>query len=576
MVALVMFLLWPAVEKQKPPPDDGKKRLPVVRDQPEATPRWDWGNGPKPALLVRLRSLDALGERASLFGKAIEHQEVFDQFQNSLAQALAPAGRPAINWNRPWAVYTLPDKQFAQDFVALIPIPAPENFLELVENSKMRVIKNKEGTYTFDQIPVVQISNLQVGQFPVQLPQLKAFQLTCRFIEGYVCLSSNPLALQDGKLLKPEVVFADKVPAAFTASYFLDDQLLTAKTVRTWQDTADILLEQMKQKDSPVAKQFLDMTKQVGLNLGVKELAIPPDNLAFARRLFHLTTNGLLDLVQQGEEISFRLDIKPTSENLEMELLFRAKENSNLAKTITSFGTWPSLFGGLRDDHAEFNIAIHFKLPDEVCQAIAPYVRASTAQVLKENQNDPFLPMGEKFLRTCEAAVLGGELDLALSLRRDDKGKINVVGGFKLNNAQQLEEVFKEEWKHLAPRDQQRFKFDLVRVDDVNIHQINTTDYLPQLLLTTVGKVFFYHAFRQDAVMWSMGESGLELLKEAVQAKPQPGPLLLVGGNALWNANNKQSRFSFALEGGDALRFRHTLDLSFVAFVYKLMQQHQR
>ena len=234
-------------------------------------------------------------------------------------------------------MYTLADKQFAQDFVALIPIPAPENFLELVENSKMRVIKNQEGTYTFDQIPVVQIKNLRGGQFPVQLPQSKEFQVTCRFIEGYVCLSSNPLALQDGKLLKPEVLFADKVPAAFTASYFLDDQLLTAKTVRNWQAAADILLEQMKQKDGPAAKQFLAMTKLYGLNLGADELAIPPDDLAFARRVFQLATNGLLDLVQQGEEITFRLDIKPKSETLEMELLFRAKKNSNLAKTITSF-----------------------------------------------------------------------------------------------------------------------------------------------------------------------------------------------------------------------------------------------
>ena len=138
-----------------------------------------------------------------------------------------------------------------------------------------------------------------------------------------------------------------------------------------------------------------------------------------------------------------------------------------------------------------------------------------------------------------------------------------------------MEEVFKEEWKHLAPRDQLRVKFDLVRVDDVNIHQLNIIDHLPQLLLTTVGKVFSYHAFSQDAVLWSMGGSGLELLKEAVQTKPKPGPLLLFGGNALWNENNKKSRFSFALEGGNALRFRHTLDLSFVAFVYKLQQQQR-
>ena len=70
----------------------------------------------------------------------------------------------------------------------------------------------------------------------------------------------------------------------------------------------------------------------------------------------------------------------------------------------------------------------------------------------------------------------------------------------------------------LPEADQGKIKIDAESSGDVKIHRIEAGKHLDKDAREKFGDSPLYFAFRNDAVLWSLGEDGLGLLKQALSA----------------------------------------------------------
>jgi hypothetical protein len=165
---------------------------------------------------------------------------------------------------------------------------------------------------------------------------------------------------------------------------------------------------------------------------------------------------------------------------------------------------------------------LNVRLSEKLRALLAPALKDAEKQALAkadETQRQVLNTLLEGIRPTLKAA----ELDTAIDLQGPgEKGVFTMVAGVKIKDGLNLEKSFRK----TATQYPQLIKFDVEKVDQVNIHRINANKDLKAGARRTLGENPTYVAFRDDVMFLGAGEKGLAALKEVLAIAPTMGKVV--------------------------------------------------
>ena len=288
--------------------------------------------------------------------------------------------------------------------------------------------------------------------------------------------------------------------------------------------------------------------------------------------------------INDGQELSFEIDIDKKTQQLRIDLVFSARPGSDLAKTIQQFGAARSLFGGLLHKDAALNALIHFSLPEKLRGQFTAFVQEAAKKALEESKDkerDKKLQLSKLF-EALLPAVEAGELDAAVSLRGPTRGRYTLVAGVKVKRADALMKTVFAILKDLPPGEQNLLKLNADKAGDVAIHRFDVQKHFDAKAKELLGENPIYFAFRKEAIFLALGDDGLKAIKEAVQAPTVTGPPIVLEMSLgrlmqLFGKTDEErqaaekllrqgnDRLRVTVEGGEVLRVRLEMSLAAIA-----------
>ncbi|HEV3116071.1 MAG TPA: hypothetical protein VGY58_03405, partial [Gemmataceae bacterium] len=335
-----------------------------------------------PTVVVRLRSLESLIANVKYLASLSAKPDDAKKLDPLIAMVNALQG---IDSKRPIGFYGIADPGGnPQDStgVALLPVTDEKSFLGALEKFNLKSAKDEDGIYTItaEKLPI-----------PVFL----------RFANGYAYLSAQSNEpLQKDKLLPSSKVFSESYPE------------LLSLTLRVDQIPDNVRQLIIVGVDARLAN--LDDEGPKGENKeqhehrvrGAKEVAK------------HFVT-----FLNEGAEVSLRLDINRNAKQITVELSAAGKPGSSVAAHIKDLGKSQSLFAGLAGTDAALNAIVHADLPEPVRDLLGKVVHDAMQNLAKEKDATK-RAHGEKILKALTPTVKSGELDAAVSLRGPGDNKL--------------------------------------------------------------------------------------------------------------------------------------------------------
>jgi hypothetical protein len=257
-------------------------------------------------------------------------------------------------------------------------------------------------------------------------------------------------------------------------------------------------------------------------------------------------------------------------------------------------GKAKSRFGSLvRGDNAVSGLA-HLALPKDLRKYFTDAVEDAVKQGLAKERDETKREHARRLLKSLEPTLQAAELDAAFALRGPSAGqKYTLVAGFGLKDGLEVEKTLRQLLKDLPPAERGLVKWDAETAGEVKIHRVDAQSKFDAKAREVFGEHPLYVAFRADAVLLTIGEHGLQGIKEAVTAGPTaaaPVQLHLAVARlapAFAKTPEQQDvvRKAFGpdnpgnvrvtLEGGPALRLRFAADLSILRFAGEFYMARQ-
>jgi hypothetical protein len=529
---------------------------------------------PKP-LLLRVRSLDAFFKAMNRVGEAAGVEKDVAAQEAFVRQQCRVAGQPVFDMTRPLGVYWVvdpqpqvvdPRPQVVVSPVLMVPVAQDLRFLTWLQNlgGKVQEEKGLPESYRIEEfrisVPQPQ-PNGGVQQVLVGLGR----SVYCRFANGYAYLSQSSIAaLRDVGTIDPLHLLGDDSRPLLSAHFFID--ALPAEL-----DVVGFLMKP-------------ELKEQALQNSWLKDFKGQEKQMEQAMNMYR---EWLRIFLKEGKELSLELDVPEHAEALNVELTFRAKEGTDLAKNLRALAG-PSLFGGMLRDKPALAVLGHVQLPKVLRDLVAPKVREITELTLKDVDKGPHAAEVKQLFTTLESTIAGGELDVAAVLWQDAAGRVDSIGGLKLVQADQFEQAWKTIGRAAPPEEQKRVQFDVAREGTVNIHKVDVSAFIPwKQFQEGLPDQFALNAallaYRPDCVLTATGPKRMELMKQAVKSKPTEAPVLHVEANlkelvplfgkeaareaAARAFKDRPGNCLLRIEGGEELRLRHRLDLSILRFM---------
>jgi hypothetical protein len=464
----------------------------------------DAANTSGPALVVQVQSLDELVNRVKATLKAFVPEQMYQEFERNALPNLDPKKLPGIDPKRPFGVYGTIDAGILKgDFsnshaVALIPVTSEQEFLALIErHANLKAEKQREeGLYA------IIIPNSPVPVF-------------LRFQKQYAYVSLGSSAAVDPKTaLDPKDVIDSSEKAAAALHIYIER---IPEEVKKW------VLDSMEQLFAMVKEGFLgnDVPAPLKEALG--------DYFKMAARMYRM---GL----QDGRELTYRIDLEAKN-GLIVEGLVTPKPNTKLAQSIASVKPNQNRFASIAgsDAAAQGFLSLPLFVPEirDILSKLIEFGAAETDQnAQRGNAPKEARDLAAEFFKTLKRTVEDGSFDAAASLRGPaNDGLFSAVGAATLKDTAPVEKAFKEVVKVVPPQAANLFKVDAHKLGERSVHEIAVGEHLPPEAQKIFGKASIYLCFDKDAVCVSFGTAGLDLLKEALNARPGQAPMLTVEGN---------------------------------------------
>ncbi len=449
------------------------------------------GGADKPAVVVRVRSLNALVDNVKLLVTLAGREEIAQQVEGLIKAKIGAQGLEGIDPARPFGAYARFGKGLDDIGGAiLIPIANEKAFLGLLDNLNLRATKGKNDIYT------------------VQTPA--PVEVYLRFANRYAYVTAlNPAPLE-GKLADPEQILGKDGPA-FSATVRLDQIPDAAR---------QIAIGQVEQGLQGLAKKIPGETpgQQAVRAAATKEVA-----------------KTVIGVLKDGGDFSLAIDINAKTKELSASLSLAGKSGSELAQTIQKLGQGTSQFGKLRGGNAAFRGLAHVVLPDEIKKGFIKLLDEGAAEALGRIQEADNRQQAQQLLDVLMPTLRAAELDACVQLlgpSADQKYAalvaLKVKDGVKLGA--KLRDMVAEALKQMPEAQRALVKLDHASAGPVKIHRLDLpADQDPiREMHKVLGETNLYVAFREDAAFFAMGKDSVALLKEALAAPAAgPSPLFL-------------------------------------------------
>jgi hypothetical protein len=512
-----------------------------------------------PTLILKVRSIDGVMEDVKYLADLVGHSGEAKQVDAGLKQKL-PKGFQGVNTHRPLGLYGTIDESLGDSTgVVLIPISNEKDFLELVEQvSHTKPKKDDDGTYelTPDNLPV-----------PVYF----------RFAHEYAYITGrNKTPLEKTKLLPPESVFGSGFNDTIAATFNLDRIPDALKQIALGQ--LEVRLADIEQQ-KPAGDNPEEKIRAQGAKVGAKAAA-----------------SAITSLLNEGLAFSVRLNIDRRDKVLVAEASLTGKPESRLATALATFARSQSLFAGLLDPDAAINFLAHGSLPSELHKAVNSLIQEIGEKGLAQEHDPAKRAEEEKIFKVLMPTLKAGEVDAAASVRGPSASNhYGVVAGVKVQDGVAIEKTLRDLVAKLPEAERSRIQVDADRAGDTNIHRIDAGKNFDKDAREKFGDSPLYLAFRKDAMLVSLGEGGLEAIKQALAGAAAAAPGLeidvavarlapLMGKShkqdprqaaqkAFGAAGKDRDRIRITLTGGQGLKLRMEMSSAVLQFMHMLDEQ---
>jgi hypothetical protein len=447
-----------------------------------------------PAIVGQAKSFNDLLEMTKATVKNVGGEQLYKMFEKEALPQLDPGKLPGIDPKRPFGLYGVLDADVTKwRGVLLIPVVSERDFIDMLDRFDVKTTKGKEA-----------------GSYDVVVPPQVPFPVALRIHKQYAYVALGGFDVLDTKvILDPKDVISDKEKGI---------AYLSIRPDRMTPETRKFLVAA-----------FSEQTDQL------KEM-IPEPELKDA---FHLTqrlaARWLKLVFDEGKEVALRLDADTKTGEVFADITIEGLPKTSLATAIAARKPTTNAFASLTGDDYAYRAYVTAPLfADETKDAAVKLVEHWQKVSARELAGVPPEALGlvQAALTSLKATVESGDLDLAAAIRGPNKdGFYTAVAAVHCKEGAQLEKAIRAAVK-LDEKVNGMFKFDAGKIGDLSVHEIDMSSEAGD----PVRKIFgdgqkAYFAFGKGAIYASYGPDGMKLLKEAIEAKPGPAPVLDTSSN---------------------------------------------
>jgi hypothetical protein len=441
----------------------------------------------KPALLVKIRSLNAVVEDGKYLAALAGKEEYAKQIASMIKARTDEKGLEGLDPKRPLGVYNR--DLFDLPPVVMVPIADADTFLKLLKTLRLKATKDEKGIYT------VPIDFLRI--------EVEAY---FRIANGYAYITAQNMgALEDARLLDPAELKSSDRTALASATLFLD---------HISKDSKDLAISELERQVKRLQKRKPPRETETEEKIRV--------------RILKDLAAGVAQVIREGRELGMRFEVDSKAQKLGLTFRLTGQADSKLSENITALGQSASLFTSLVKDDGAGSLLVHLAIPKTMRKIIEPMMDDRLKEIQEKEADEGKRELVASFIKAITPSLKSGEVDALLSLRGpSDAGRYTAVIALKLKEGQNIEKVVRDVIDKVAPATEKaKIKFDAEKTGEVSIHRVAIEKSLDKKFKKLFGDAPLYFAFRDDAVVLTLGEGSLEAIKETVTAKPKAGPVL--------------------------------------------------
>jgi hypothetical protein len=478
-----------------------------------------------PSIVIRLKSIDGLLKDVRYIGGLAGQAEQLKQLDEVLKMYSTKDGLQGVDIKRPIGMYgSMTAGLQDSPAVVLLPIADEKVFTDFLGTLPIKVEKDKDGVYSIENIPNVPL--------PIFL----------RFANKYAYITVNDKEnIAKNKLLLPEKVLpADDAVLAISAGIG---------------DLPDI------------AKQIaLGQVENLLAGLKAKEPNEPEWVTKFKEKALDVVADHIKAILNDGEQVSVRIAVNEARDDISVDLAFKAKEGSALAKELASVGAGKSLFAGLAGKEDAIRVIASVMLPDEIKKLIGPAVDDLAKQLIEHEKDQVKQALMKAAIERIVPTVKAGEIDAGVFVRGPDgEGHFTAVGGLKVKEGKGIDGFLRDFVKNIPDKDKGKVTLDVDSAGEMKIHKA-LIDEMDADAKKVFGSGTVYLGISDDRILLGLGPDALKAVKSAAEAAPgsAPGLSAMVSMSRAANLEKKEPQppkiarevFGASPDGNDTVTVR--------------------
>jgi hypothetical protein len=434
-----------------------------------------------PSLVLRIKSIDGILQDARYFAKLAGQEDALKQVDEVLK-----AYDIGIDRTKPIGLYAAVSPNLQESpVVLLIPVSNEDTFVKALAGFNITAKKGDDGVFTLENLP----NNVPVAVY-------------FRFAHGYACVTVMEKAnISKENLLDPTKVLP-KEDAVLALSLRLSDLPDLAKQLAIQQ--LDSQLAQAKEKKEPNE---------------------PPAVTKFRETMIDKVGEHVKDIITDGDELTLRLDVNTSKDDVALDASFKAKPGSKLSKEMKEAGA-KSLFTGLASNNDAIRFLVSVLLPEDLRKTIAPAVDEAAKKMIEEQKDETKKALAKAAMEALGPTIKAGELDIGGALHGPDSaGHFTAIGGIKVKSGQGINDFVHQISKDLPEKDKSKIVLDAETVGDMKIHKI-TVDKNDENAKKMFGTDTVYLGIGDNMVLVGIGPDALSEMKSAATATAAAAPAL--------------------------------------------------
>ena len=446
----------------------------------------------EPTIEVRIRSVNDLLDKAEYIGGLVDQDEPIKQVRGLLKNLSTDGkGVEGVDPKKPFGVYSvLTEDVQSSPVIVMVPIADQDRFLAALKERLQIVPEKVEGGTLKANVPLIN-------------------EVFMRFSNDYLYIGRSAKDLDAKSLVSPKDFFAKDDGSVISISARFDRIPAEVKTFVLGQFEHQIQ-EGIKKDDankSPAEKK-----------LG----ALLADAVVGSTKM----------LAEEGKELSIKVFVDNTTDEISFELGLTATDGSPLSKTFAGLsGRSSGPAGIVAAKNTVASVSSKAGLPEELRKRLAPVIDAAVKDAI-DNAGDR--EAARRVIEPLAATAKAGNLDFAATLSGPDaKGKYAVLAAVVVKDAKELEKVAKD-FAAMIPAEAVDISFDVEKIGAFALHKVEVK-IADDNFENIFGTKMVWLAISDDTIAVSIEVDGA-LLKAGLKAKPTAAAPVLSAEIALAKA----------------------------------------